>query len=42
MRRHCVRQIQRQERTITHRLPDVARVGGGHIIYDGGTQLEIL
>jgi uncharacterized protein (DUF488 family) len=39
---HCVRHIQSRERIIEHRLPDFARVVDGRIIYDGGTQLEML
>jgi uncharacterized protein (DUF488 family) len=38
----CVRHIQTPARTIEHRLPDFARVIDGRIIYDGGTQLEML
>ena len=42
VRGHGVRHIQNRERTIEHRLPDFARVVDGRIIYDGGTQLEML
>jgi uncharacterized protein (DUF488 family) len=39
---HCVQHIQSQGRAIEHQLPDFARVVDGRIIYDGGTQLEML
>ncbi len=39
---HCVLHIQTHERAVEHRLPDFARVVDGRIIYDGGTQLEML
>lgn len=39
---HCVLHIQTAERTVSHRLPDFARVVGGRIIYDRGAQLKIV
>ena len=37
-----VRHIQTRERAVGHRLPDFARVVDGRIIYDRGTQLEMV
>ena len=34
--------IQSTERAVEHRLPDFARIVDGRIIYDGGTQLEMV
>jgi uncharacterized protein (DUF488 family) len=42
VRGHCVLHIQSPERAVEHRFPDFARVVGGRIIYDRGTQLEIV
>jgi uncharacterized protein (DUF488 family) len=39
---HQVLHIEGRGRAIAHRLPDFARVVGGRLIYDGGTQLEML
>jgi uncharacterized protein (DUF488 family) len=38
----CVLHIQTRDRAVDHRLPDFARVVDGRIVYDGGTQLEML
>ena len=42
VRGHCVRHIQSRERAVEHHLPDFARVADGRIVYDRGTQLEIV
>ena len=34
--------IESRDRAIEHHLPDFARVAGGRLIYDGGTQLGML
>ncbi len=39
---HHVLHIQTHERAVAHRLPDFARVVDGRLIYNGGTQLEIV
>jgi uncharacterized protein (DUF488 family) len=39
---HRVLHIQTADRAVEHRLPDFARVVDGRLIYNGGTQLEIL
>lgn len=39
---HQVLHIESRARAVAHRLPDFARVVDGRIIYDGGTQLEML
>jgi uncharacterized protein (DUF488 family) len=39
---HQVLHIDSPTRAAAHRLPDFARVVGGRLIYDGGTQLEML
>lgn len=39
---HQVLHIQSRERAVVHRLPDFARVVDGRLIYNGGTQLEIV
>jgi uncharacterized protein (DUF488 family) len=39
---HRVLHIQTPTRAAEHRLPDFARVVDGHIIYDRGTQLEMM
>jgi uncharacterized protein (DUF488 family) len=38
---HTVCHIESRTRARAHVLPDFARVVGGRIIYDGGTQLEL-
>jgi uncharacterized protein (DUF488 family) len=38
---HSVRHIESRTRATEHALPDFARVVGGRIIYDGGTQLAL-
>jgi len=42
LRGHAVRHIQTPTRAPAHQLPDFARVVDGRIIYDKGTQLEML
>ncbi len=39
---YSVRHIQSRDRAVEHTLPDFARVIDGRIIYDRGTQLEIV
>jgi len=39
---HRVLHIQTSERAVEHGLPDFARVVGDRIIYDGGSQLEMM
>jgi uncharacterized protein (DUF488 family) len=39
---HPVLHIQTRDRAVEHRLPDFARVVDGKLIYDGGTQLQML
>jgi uncharacterized protein (DUF488 family) len=39
---HQVMHIDSPTRAVAHRLPDFARVVDGRLIYDGGTQLEML
>ena len=36
-----VRHIQTEQRAVAHRLPDFARVVGGRLVYNGGTQLKL-
>jgi hypothetical protein len=38
---HKVLHIETPTRAVEHHLPDFARVAGGRLIYDGGTQLEM-
>jgi uncharacterized protein (DUF488 family) len=42
VRGYRVLHIQTRERAVEHHLPDFARVAGGRIIYDRGTQLDIV
>lgn len=42
LRGHEVLHIDSPTRAVPHRLPDFARIAGGRLIYDGGTQLEML
>lgn len=42
LRGHRVLHIQTAGRAVEHRLPDFARIVDGTLIYDGGTQLEML
>ena len=39
---HRVVHIESPTRTVDHKLPDFARVVDGRLIYDGGTQLEMI
>ena len=39
---HQVLHIQTRERAVAHRLPDFARVVDARLIYNGGTQLDIV
>ncbi len=39
---HRVLHIQTAARAVEHRLPDFARVVDGRLVYNGGTQLEIV
>lgn len=39
---HRVLHVQGGARAVEHRLPDFARVVGGRIVYDRGTQLDLV